>query len=721
MVALFICASCADRMPQGLPAPAKTVQAVAMTNPQNASQNGIPGPDQDPFIWLEEARSPEALEWVTAENARSMELLAADPRFETLKAEALEILDSQDRIPFVSFRPDGLYNFWQDKTNPRGIVRRTTLESYRSDAPEWELILDVDALAASEGREWVYQGSTCLPPDLRHCMLALSDGGKDATVMREFDMVTKEFVPGGFELAESQGGIQWLDHDTLLVTRDFGGGTITESEYPFTTRLWKRGTPIEEAEEIFRGSPQDVSAGAYLLRDNKSVVHARIAYRSLSFHDRAYYVWKDDSWLQLDLPKKAGPYGIVQGHILFTTDEDWEADGQTFPADSLVAVELEAWKADPNGAPKQLVWAPGPRQTKQGGAITASWLYVSLLDNVVGKVVRFEFREGKWLQHEVELPDNSTLGIATSSGESDQIMFTATGFLQPTTLFYSEGDTPESIKHSPEHFDASGLKVEQFEATSEDGTKVPYFVVRRADAPNDGSTPTLLNGYGGFQVPQLPGYMAVTGKLWLERGGAFVLANMRGGGEFGPNWHQSAMREHKQRTWDDFLAVAEDLQQRSITSPAHLGIMGGSQGGLLVGSAITQRPDLFNAAIVQIPLFDMLRFHVIGRGASWIGEYGDPRVEEERAWIEAYSPYQKLVAGVDYPAPFLWASTADDRTHPAHARKGAARLKALGQPYFYYEEMTGGHSGGVDNSQRAQLQALQYIYLMQRLMDGDSV
>lgn len=686
----------------------------------DASDTGVPGPEQDPNIWLEEARSPKALEWVETENERTIEALTQDPRFEQLKSEALAILDSEDRIPYVSFRPDGLYNFWQDKENPRGLVRRTTLESYRTDNPEWEIVLDVDKLAADEGREWVYKGSTCLPPDLRHCMIALSDGGKDATILREFDMETKSFVEGGFELEESQGNIQWIDEDTMLVTRNFSDELMTESEYPYTTRVWKRGQSIDDAQEIFRGEKTDVWSGASLLRDSKAVVHARTAFRGVSFHETEYYVEKDGEWLRLDIPLKAAPYGIVDGHLLYSTDIDWEVDGQTFPADSLIAVDLEEWKADPNGAAKTLVWAPQEGQTKRGGAITASSLFVNMLDNVTGKVVRFDFEDGEWKQSAVELPDNATVGIQTSSNETDELMFTVTDFLNPTTLYYSDGGSPVAIKQSPSRFDKDGMDVEQYEATSKDGTKIPYFIVKPEGMVMDGTTATLLTGYGGFQVPSLPAYLATTGKMWLERGGAYVLGNMRGGGEFGPSWHQSAIRENKQRTWDDFIAIAEDLVARGFTSPEHLGIQGGSQGGLLVGTAFTQRPDLFNAAIVQIPLFDMLRYHLIGRGASWIGEYGDPRIPEQRAWIQGYSPYQKIVEGVDYPSPFLWASTADDRTHPAHARKGAARLKALGQPYYYYEETTGGHSGGVDNEQRAQLQALQYVYLMQRLMDGNS-
>lgn len=694
-----------------------------MDKAADAPMAPIPGPEQDPYIWLEEARSPEALEWVEAENTRTLAVLESDPRFEELKAEALAIYDSEDRVPFVSFRPDGLYNFWQDKANPKGLLRRTTLESYKTDAPVWETLLDIDALAKAEGREWVYKGSSCLPPALTRCMIALSDGGEDATIMREFDTSTKSFVEGGFELSDkSQGGVQWRDKDTLFVNRDFGDGTLTDSEYPFTTRVWKRGTPLSEASEIFRGEPSDVSAGASLVRDNTGEIHATIARRGVSFHESEYY-WLNpaDEWVKLDIPKKAAPYGIVDGHMLFSTDEDWSVDGQTFAADSLIAVDLEGFKADPNAAAKTLVWAPSERQTKRGGAITAGALYVGMLDNVVGKILKFNFKDGAWTSEQVALPDNATVGVAASSNESEQIMFTVTDFLNPTTLYYSEtGEAPSVLKTSPARFDAAGMEVEQHEATSRDGTKIPYFIVKPAGMELTGETATLMTGYGGFQIPRLPGYLGATGKMWLEKGGAYVVANLRGGGEFGPLWHQTAIRENKQRTWDDFIAVGEDLVARGFTSPEHLGIQGGSQGGLLVGTAFTQRPDLFGAAIVQIPLFDMVRYHLIGRGASWIGEYGDPRIPEQRAWIDGYSPYQKIVEGVDYPMPFLWASTADDRTHPAHARKGAAKLKGLDQPYLYYEDTTGGHSGGVDNEQRAKLQALQYVYLMQRLMDDRS-
>lgn len=685
--------------------------------PAAAAPSGIPTAKDDPFIWLEEARSVPALSWVRAQNERALQTLGADPRFATLQAEALAILDAKDRIPGVSFRPYGLVNFWQDPANPRGLVRVTTLASYRTDNPKWETILDIDALAKAEGREWVYQGMTCLPPEGTRCMVALSDGGKDATELREFDVTTRSFVKGGFLLKESQGSVQWIDKDTLLVSRSFGDDTITESKYPFTTREWKRGTRIEDAPEIFRGERTDVSSGASLLRDNAGVVHARIASRGTSFFESDKFVQHNGKWLKLDMPKKSGFAGIIDGQVLFSISEPWTIGGTTYPTDSILSADLEAFKKDPNGAARTLVWKPAARQTAQGIARTKDSLYISLLDNVRGQVIKLDHDAGGWKSSVVDLPKNATLGVATASDESGEVMFASTDFLTPSQVWYSDGGKPALLKTSPSRFNPEGLEITQAEATSKDGTRIPYFVVAKKGVKLDGSTPTLLYGYGGFQNAMVPSYAGTTGKLWLERGGAYVLGNMRGGGEFGPDWHQTAMRENKQRTWDDFIAIAEDLQKRGLTSARRLGIMGGSQGGLLVGTAITQRPELFNAAIVQVPLFDMLRITEIGRGASWVGEYGDPRKPEERKWIEAYSPYQKLSADVKYPMPFYWASTADDRTHPAHARKAAAKMSANGQPYYYFEDMTGGHSGGVDNAQRAKIQALQYVYLMQRLMD----
>jgi prolyl oligopeptidase len=675
----------------------------------------------DEFGYLEEIEGERALAWARGENERTLGELQSDPRYQRFYDQALQILQARDRIPFVSIRPDGLYNFWQDQEHVRGILRRTNLASYRTDAPQWETVLDVDALAAAENANWVYQGMQCLPPSETRCLVILSNGGRDANFVREFDTVSKSFVERGFSLPEGKQNVAWVDQDTILVARDFGEGTMSSSGYPITVRRLRRGQPLDQAEELFRGRPEDVRVFPLVLRDARGQVHATGVGRSLSFFENEFTIFTPSGNVVLPLPRKASPVGVVDGRLLVSTDEEWEAaPGLRFAPDSVVSYDLAEWKRDPLRARPSLVWAPGPRQTLSGVAITRNSLLITILDNVRGRASVWNHANGAWTSRPVDLPQNATIGIAAASDENDQAMFTVTDYLQPTSLYLYDAARPEApvrIKTTPPRWDASNHVVEQFEARSRDGTMIPYFVVRRRDAPMDGSTPTMLYAYGGFQSSQTPSYLATTGRLWLEQGNAWVVANLRGGGEFGPTWHQSAQRENKQRTWDDYIAVAEDLIRRNITSPRRLGVIGGSQGGLLVGTAITQRPELFNAAIIQVPLFDMMRYHLLGSGASWIGEYGDPRIPEQRAWIQGYSPYQRLVAGRNYPTPFIHTSTADDRVHPGHGRKAAARLHALGQPYYYYENMQGGHSAAANLQETARRIALEFTYASKRLVD----
>jgi prolyl oligopeptidase len=706
------------------------VMAVAGATAGQASQGQAGQPPQaaqaaqaadDPFLWLEEVEGERALAWARAENERTLGALQSDPRYQRKHDDVLRILQARDRIPFVSFRPDGLHNFWQDETHVRGIWRRTSMESYRTDAPAWETILDIDALAAAEGANWVYRGASCLPPQMTRCMVILSDGGKDASVAREFDVATRSFVAGGFDLPEGKQSFTWLDADTLLVARDWGEGTMTVSGYPFVVKRLRRGQPLAEAEELFRGTPQDVSAGGFVLRDAAGTVHAVGALRGLNFFEREYVIFTDNGPVTLNLPRRSSPVGIVDGRLLVSLSEDWNAGpGLSFGTDSLVSYDLAEWKRDPNAARPSLVRAPAERQTLGNAAVTGGSLILTILDNVRGRAFAMNHRGGAWTSRELALPRNATLGLAAASSQADEALFSVTDYLTPTTLWHYDGASGrlETLKSSPARFDSSRHMVEQLEAVSRDGTRIPYFVIRPRDMRMDGSTPTLLYGYGGFQVSQVPSYSGAMGKLWLEQGNAYVVANLRGGGEFGPNWHQTAQRADKQRTWDDYIAVAEDLVRRGITSPRRLGVVGGSQGGLLVGTAITQRPDLFNAAIIQVPLFDMLRYHVMGgAGASWIGEYGNPDIEAERAWIAAYSPYQRLTEGRTYPAPFILTSTKDDRVVPGHARKAAARLAALGQPYYYYENIDGGHSAAANLAESARRLALEYTYATRRLVD----
>ncbi|HEV2817853.1 MAG TPA: prolyl oligopeptidase family serine peptidase [Allosphingosinicella sp.] len=677
-------------------------------------------PADDPFTWLEEIRGERALAWARGENDRTLRELQGDPRYQANYDQALAILQARDRIPHVTMRPHGLYNFWQDATHVRGIVRRTSLASYRTDAPEWQTLLDVDALAAAEGRSWVYQGMQCLPPEERLCLVNLSDGGRDANVVREFDLAAGRFVAGGFALPEGKQIVAWEDSDTLLIARDWGPGTMTSSGYPFVIKRLRRGQRLDEAVEVYRGDPDDVRAAPLVLRDSGGRVHAVGAYRGMDFFRRQFILFRPGGNLILDLPERAWLAGIVGGRVLVTLDEPWAAAPDlVFAADSLVSYDLAEWVRDPLGARPSLVWAPGPRQALGGIATTRNRLILGILDNVRGRAFSFEFAGGRWRASELALPQYATISVTSASDVTDEAMFSVTSYLTPTTLYYHDGATGalERIKQTPPRFRAAGHIVEQLEAVSGDGARIPYFVIRPRAMRYDGATPTLLYGYGGFQVSELPAYSGTMGRLWLEQGNAYVVANLRGGGEFGPGWHQSAQGANKQRTWDDLVAVAEDLIRRRITSPRRLGLVGGSQGGLLVGTAITQRPELFRAAIIQVPLFDMLRYHLMGAGASWIGEYGDPRIPEQRAWLEAYSPYHHLVSGRDYPMPLIETSTADDRVHPGHGRKAAARLAALGQPYYYYENIEGGHAAAANLQETARRIALEYTYATRRLVD----
>jgi prolyl oligopeptidase len=675
------------------------------------------------FSFLDEIEGERALAWARGENQRTLGVLQADPRYSQFEQRALQILQARDRIAGVQFRPDGLHNFWQDETHVRGIWRRTNLASYRTDTPDWETILDIDALSAAENANWVYRGAQCLPPEETRCLVSLSDGGRDAVEYREFDTRTKAFVPGGFRLPVGKQSATWLDENTLLVGREWGPGTMTQSGYPFVIKKLRRGQTIEQAEEVFRGTAQDVQVSPLVLRDAAGRVHAVGFGRGVNFFDREYSVMVGDRLVKLNLPPKSAPAGIIDGRVLVSLDQDWQAaPGLSFKADSLISYDLAEWKRDPNGARPSLVWAPAARQTLGGVATTRDQLIVTILNNVRGEAYAMNYANGRWTSRPIALPRNATINVAGTSDETNEAMFSVTDYLTPTSLWYYDGSSGrvETIKSTPPRFNAANHMVEQFEATSRDGTKIPYFVVRPRNMRMDGSTPTILYGYGGFQSSQVPSYSGTTGALWLEQGNAWVVANLRGGGEFGPQWHQTAQGANKQRTWDDYIAVAEDLIRRRITSPRRLGVMGGSQGGLLVGTAITQRPELFNAAIIQVPLFDMLRYHTLGAGASWIGEYGDPRIPEQRAWIEGYSPYQRLTPGRTYPTPFIETSTKDDRVHPGHGRRAAARLSQLGQPYYYYENIDGGHSAAANLRETARRVALEFTYASKRLVDNDA-
>jgi prolyl oligopeptidase len=676
--------------------------------------------EADPYIWLETLNGPKVDAWVEAENKKAAAAFESDPRYKKAYDDAFAVLSAKDRIPAVGFTGNQLLNFWQDAQHEKGILRLTTLESYQSANPQWRTVLDLDALSKAEGKSWVYKGMTCLPPEERYCLISLSNGGGDAVEVREFDLVEGKFVPGGFSLTEGRNFVDWIDKDNWLVVRDWGDGSITKSLYPYVMKRVTRGQPLSAATEVIRATADDTALFPVVLRDRAGNVQAQVAARWVTTFQTDYYLLGDGDPVKLNLPPKASLLGTISGRMLVQVDDPWSRGGTQFAANSILSFDLDAWKRDPNGAPATLVWAAGPKQSLDGASLTKDRLIVSFLDNVRGRAAVFTPAVGGgWTSAPIALPANATLGLGSADSNSNLAFVSAADFLTPSSLYLVDAATASAraIKTTPARFDASRHEIEQLSATSKDGTAIPYFLVRPKGMKKDGSTPTILNAYGGFQVPQLPSYSGTLGKLWLERGNAFVVANIRGGGEFGPAWHEAGKGATKQKTWDDFIAVAEDLIKRGVTSPRRLGVMGGSQGGLLVGTAITQRPDLFSAAIVQVPLFDMLRYHLIGNGQSWAAEYGDPTNPAERAWVEAYSPYQKLSKAQSRIVPFIETSAADDRVTPFHGRKAAARLAELGVPYHYFENREGGHNAAANIPEKARLAAFEFVYAMQRLED----
>jgi prolyl oligopeptidase len=693
--------------------------AVALACAAMTLMAAAPSPTPDPDAYLDEIEGEAALAFARAENARSLGVLQADRRYADLQAKALAIVTAKDRIPAVGLAGDGsLRDFWQDAEHVRGIWRSVDEASYRAGAPAWRTILDLDALSTAESANWVWKGAACLTPEDRLCLVELSDGGKDAVEVREFDIKAGAFVQGGFVSPQSKQDVAWLDADSLLIARDWGQGTLTQSGYPFVIKRWARGTPLAEAKEAFRGKASDVMVSPVVLRDAEGRVAAALALRALSFFETEAYLLPDGAPpVKLPLPLRSTVKGLVNGQLVFTLEQDWDVQG--LKSGDLAAYDLVALKTAPDYARARLILRPEPSQSIEEVATTKGRLIVALYENVKGAVLAFRFGAAGWNSIRLPLPADASVAVASASDRDDRLIVNVSGYLTPNAQWFADAGAgaAEPVRTMPARFDASGHVVEQLWATSKDGTKIPYFVVRPKDLVFDGTAPTLLYAYGGFQVSMTPAYSGAMGKLWLERGGVYVVANIRGGGEFGPRWHEAGLKANRQRVFDDFFAVSEDLIARKITRPRRLGIMGGSNGGLLMGVALTQRPDLYNAVVVQVPLFDMLGYTALSAGASWVGEYGDPAVPAERAYIAAYSPLQNLKAGAAYPEVFIETSTKDDRVHPAHARKAAARLKALGEPYLYYENIDGGHAAAANLNETARRLALEYTYLTRRLMD----
>jgi prolyl oligopeptidase len=670
---------------------------------------------EDPFAWLEDVNGARAMAWVHQQDDRSLGVLKKDARYQRFYDEALAIGEAEDRVPEPTQLAGAITNFWQDANHVRGIWRRTDAANYRTPAPKWETLLDIDALARTEHANWVYKGSDCLEPDETRCLISLSDGGEDAVVQREFDLGVPGFARGGFSLPRAKISADWEDRDTLLVATDWGPGSLTASGYPFIVKRLERGGQLAHAQEVFRGTPGDVLVSVTSLTDGQGD-HVVLVQRGLDFFRSAFFQVQYRGTHRLPLPEKCEIIGLVRNHLIVKLNEAWrQKGGQSLPAGGIAALDMGHQDAYP-----QLVWAPGPRQSADEVAVTHDRVVASIYDNVRGRGMQFvPVGPGVsgWRAAQVALPDNVSVSLVSTSIRDNAVYWGVAGFLTPSSLWLGDldGAAPAQIKQSPPRFDASRDVVDQYEAASSDGTKIPYFVVHPKTMKLDGSNPALLYAYGGFGVSMVPTYSGANGKLWLEQGGVYVLANIRGGGEFGPAWHEAAEKTHRQLAYDDFAAVARDLIARRITSPRHLGIEGGSNGGLLMGVEFEQHPELWNAVVIAVPLLDMLRFENIAAGASWVGEYGSVSNPAERIFLAGISPYANLKAGVKYPEPFIYTTTKDDRVGPQHARKFAALMAQMGLPFLYYEAIEGGHGAGVNAREKAEEKALEMTYLSRKL------
>ena len=675
----------------------------------------------DPYIWLEEVSSPKAMAWVEAHNARTVAVLEADPRYPAYYAQALAIAEAKDRNPSGNFLGGKIYNFWQDADHVRGIWRRTSAASFATATPQWETVLDLDALATAEKANWVWEGATCARPAERRCLIRLSDGGEDAVTIREFDLVTGKFVKGGFVLPKGKQDASWVSQDELLVSREWTPGLLTKSGYAYVVKRLRRGQPLAAATEVFRGEVGDVSASGGVLRDGQGRT-LQAAGRATDFFHSQNFLLTPKGKKRIAVPEKSNLVALIDGRVIIQSQEVWTPvkGGKTFPAGALLSVDLAALKANPAHLHPTLIYAPTAREALQGASASKGMLLVSILDNVRGRTLLFKpGSKGSWKRSALDLPDNSTIGVTDTSNSDDRALLSVTNFLTPPSQWLVDAATGEArqIRQQAPKFDAANLVSEQREAVSSDGTKIPYFLVHRRDLKLDGTNPTLLYAYGGFEVSQTPSYSAGTGKLWIEKGGVFALANIRGGGEFGPAWHEAGLGVNRQIIYDDFAAVGRDLVATNVTSARRLGIRGGSNGGLLTGVSFTQHPELWNAVIIDVPLLDMIRISKIAAGASWEGEYGSVEDPAVRAFWNKVSPYQNLRRGTHYPVPFIFTTTKDDRVGPQHARKFAARMEELGLPFYYYENTEGGHSAGANLRQAARTQALEMIYLTRKLMD----
>ncbi|MGD8321675.1 MAG: prolyl oligopeptidase family serine peptidase [Gemmatimonadota bacterium] len=674
----------------------------------------------DPFLWLEAQHGARAMAWVDSQNARTTAVLEKDPIYETLLHDALAIAQSHDRIAYASFLGGDLYNFWQDSAHVRGIWRRTTLASYRTSSPQWTTVLDLDSLAHAESANWVWRGADCAAPVERRCLISLSDGGEDAVTVREFDVQARSFVKDGFQLPHGKQRVTWKGEDTVLVSREWEEGDLTPSGYPFIVKRLVRGQPLDSAVEIFRGDPKDGGYGVSPATLTDGTGHRAVVIdRPLTTFESEKLLVTPSGVVKLALPLKSRFEGMADGQILVQLSEPWQEGETKVEAGALASFDAAGAAEHPDRLDPVVLFSPGPRESIDGVTTTRDRVLASIYQNVRGRVFTFaRADDGSWRRQRLSLPDNLSTNVMSGNDRGSEAFVGASGFLTPSSVWLADAQKGQvtRLKSLPAQFDAAMDTVQQLEATSKDGTKIPYFVVHPRGMKTDGSNPTILNAYGGFEVSRTPRYSGTIGKLWLERGGVFALANIRGGGEFGPAWHEAGLKTKRQVIYDDFAAVARDLIARGITSTPRLGIMGGSNGGLLMGVEMTQNPDLFHAVDIQVPLLDMLRYEQIDAGASWVGEYGSVSNPEERAFLASISPYNNLKRGVKYPEPLIWTTTKDDRVGPQHARKFAAKMALYGDPYLFYEVTEGGHGSGANLKESAHTNALEYTYFTWKLM-----
>ncbi|WP_434633632.1 prolyl oligopeptidase family serine peptidase [Chromobacterium sp. CV08] len=667
----------------------------------------------DPYLWLEDVQGKDALQWVHRQNALTVKEADGWKSFPQLKRDILAILDSGARIPAIEKIGGRYYNFWRDAEHPRGLWRSTTLDEYRKAKPAWETVLDLDKLARDEKENWVWQGADCVKPRQDRCLVRLSRGGGDAAVVREFDLPARRFVEGGFTVPEAKSEVHWKDRDALYVATDFGTGSLTASGYPRIVKEWKRGQPLAEASTLLEGKPSDISVSAGRI-DSAGHRYDLITQGS-SFFSNDVYLLQGGKWQKLDKPGHAevsfhGPW------LLLKPRQDWQVGGHDWKAGSLLAVKLDDYlQGKRDFAP---LFQPTASTSLADSADTRDALILTVLDNVKSRLVEWKVVDGKWQSRPVAAPGYGSIGVsAIDSDDSNDYFFTFTDFLTPTSLSlaHAGSDAREPLKQQPAFFDAKPYRIQQFFARSDDGTRVPYFVVARKNLKLDGKNPTLLYGYGGFEVSMTPYYSGALGKAWLDRGGVYVLGNIRGGGEYGPAWHEAALKHNRQKAYDDFSSIAKDLGRRGIADARHLGIKGGSNGGLLMGVMLTKYPQLFHAIVCQVPLLDMRRFNKLLAGASWMDEYGNPDQPEDWAYIKRYSPYQNIRPGTRYPATLFVTSTLDDRVHPGHARKMYAAMKAIDADVRYYERTEGGHGAAANHEEEARIAAMEYAFLWRQL------